>query len=234
LGDEGDPGQAVRKYFKFVRDYLAQTAVPSDIFEWEARCNYWLCQGFLAPFAGTTTLATTNCPPLAGTMLSHGRIFLNPQNHEGVDLYQDGYNSRAKTSAGQAVQLVAPGTCLYVGEAGHACHGEMAIFQHILPTGSRLLSVYGHLGQLGDLAVGRNYPLAYRVGETPGNIPQDWRYMHFAMAYGDTWELYLSKHATLPVKIDPKWIQERYFAPLEYLAEDSSYQMPQSASYFRY
>jgi len=219
----GDPGLAVHKYFKFVRDYLTLTAVPRTVFEWEATCNYWLCQQLLAPSAGPTMLAGTSYPPLASNTLIPGRIFLDPENHEGVDLYQDGYNSLVSTSAGQAVQLISPGTCLYAGEAGYACHGKTAIFQHILPTGSQVLSVYGHLGQLGDLNVGRTYPLAYRVGETPGNVPQGGRYMHFAMAYGVTWDLYLSSHATLPLNIGQKWIRERYISPLEYLAEDSPF-----------
>ena len=219
----GDPGLWVSKYFKFLRDYLTLTAVPRTVFEWEATCNYWLCQGLLASPAGRSGLAGTCHPPLASNTLSPGRVFLLPENHEGVDLYQDGYNSRANTSAGEAVQLVSPGTCLYVGEGGYTCHGKTAIFQHILPTGSQLLSVYGHLGQLGDIKVGGTYPMAYRVGETPGNVSQGGRYMHFAMAYGVTWDLYLSSHATLPLNIGQKWIRDRYLSPLDYLAGDSSF-----------
>jgi hypothetical protein len=222
LVQNGDPGLAVHKYFKFVRDYLILTTVPRKVFEWEATCNYWLCQGMLAPTAGAVTLAGAHHPPLASGPLSPGRIFLDPGNHEGIDLYQDGYNSRASTSAGEAVQLISPGTCLYAGEGGHTCHGKTAIFQHILPNGSQLLSVYGHLGQLGDLSVGRTYPLAHRVGETPGNVPQGGRYMHFALAYGVTWDLYLNRHATLPLNVGPTWIRDRYLSPLDYFAKDSS------------
>jgi hypothetical protein len=57
--------------------------------------------------------------------------------------------------------------------------------------------------------------------------------MHFALAYGVTWDLYLSKHPTLPLNIGQKWIRERYFSPLEYLAEDFSHQMPKPANQFQ-
>jgi hypothetical protein len=222
VGPEGDAGLAVRKYFKFVRDYLVLTGVPKSVFEWESVCNYWHCQQLIVGSALSLPVSGERILPLGSDPLSPGKIFLDPDNHEGVDLYQDGYRAKAYTSRGQPVRLVAPGACLYAGEAFTCSHGRAAIFQHYLPEGSQVLSVYGHLDQLGDLRVGQVYPQGIRVGETMGGVPQDSRFLHFALAYGATWDMHLSKRATLPQNVGQKWIQERYLPPLEYLTRPSS------------
>lgn len=215
------PGEAaaagVSRYFKFVRDYLVLTGVPRSVYEWEAACNYWHCQGLLTGSPASFLAGGGRTSPLGGEVHSPGRVFLDPEDHEGIDLYQDGYRSKAFTSRGQPVRLVSPGVCLYAGEAFTCAHGAAAIFQHYLPDGSQVLSVYGHLGQLGDLRVGGIYPHGHGVGETMGSVPQEGRFLHFALAYGATWDVHLSKHTTLPQNAGPTWIQEHYLPPLEYL-----------------
>lgn len=218
LGPEGDAAQAVRRYFKFVRDYLMLVSVPRTVFEWETACNYWLCQQLITGTPFSLPLTPGFRPPVDGDLLSPGRIFLDPQNHEGVDLYQANYLRMAYTAGGRPVYLAAPGVCLYAGEAFTCTYGRAAIFRHLTPDGGELLSVYGHLESLGDLRVGEIYPGEYRFGETMGYVPQDSRFLHFALAYGTTWDTYLNKHARLPQNIGPKWITERYLSPDELIS----------------
>ncbi len=44
------------------------------------------------------------------------------------------------------------------------------------------------------------------------------RFLHFAVAYGATWETDLSQSTDLPMNAKPEWIKERFLDPLAYLS----------------
>jgi hypothetical protein len=115
------------------------------------------------------------------------------------------------------VQLVADGTCLYLGESA-GCHGgQTAMFRHRQPDGAEILTVYAHLAGLGNLRVGERYPLGTNIGAITATDCAQEDYLHFAVAYGATWDTDLSRRAAIPANAGTTWIENRYLNPVEYL-----------------
>jgi murein DD-endopeptidase MepM/ murein hydrolase activator NlpD len=115
------------------------------------------------------------------------------------------------------VRLAADGVCLYAGRSQGQCAGKMAIFRHRERDGAEILTLYSHLSELSNLSVGE----VCRSGQVIGKIaaPQVFmeRFLHFAVAYGATWETDLVQHPDLPLNASPEWIRERFVDPLTYL-----------------
>lgn len=208
-----DPEAAVHAYFKFVRDYLALTGTPRAVYEWERASGYWFLVERLPGGASGLQVARETSLPLAGQLASKGFVFLEPDNHEGVDLYLETANRHPET-----VQLAAPGLCLYAGNArGH--ERLTAIFRHRQPDGAEFLTVYGHLGELGSLKIGQAYPPGYRLGAAAREEYHPQGYLHFAVAYGATWDSDLQHRPAVPLNAGESWIRQRYLRPEAFLAE---------------
>jgi hypothetical protein len=212
-----NPEEAVRAYFKFVRDYLALTSPPKTVYEWESASGYWFVADRLPGQAAGPVAARELRLPLSGMISQKGFVFLDPHNHEGVDLYRD--------RAGQEpepVLLSAGGVCLFAGRARGACGwgdpGLAAIFRHRQPDGAEFLTVSSHLSELGDLRAGNAYPAGYRLGATACEPYRPEGYLHYAVAYGATWDTDLRQRPTIPLNAGETWIRQRYMKPETFLA----------------
>lgn len=215
LGEGKDACQAVWDYFQFVRNYLVLVSLPDEVSRWEAFSRYWLMCDLLPGRKRTFPLAVTFGWPLAGEIHTFGGNFLNPENHEGVDLFV-GNPSRSSDDA--LVRLVADGECLYAGISRGYCPGKLAIFRHLLEDGRLILTVYGHLSELAPHKIGQVYPKGHVLGKLSSPYPFMERYLHFAVAYGATWETDLCHRPDVPLDAKPAWIRGRYFPPLDFLS----------------
>ena len=216
LDSAGEPEAAVRNYFKLVRDYLVLVGTQRDVYEWEVCSNYWINCSRLMP--GKIAIARSFQLPLDELQYSHTLQFLDPENHEGVDLL--GWSAKdvsASVARSANIHLMSEGVCLYTGE-NHRCHpGQTALFSHIQPDGAQVLSVFGNLNSLGNLRVGELYPTGYPVGTLESSRLRQVPSLHFAIAYGATWDTDLKVNPNIPINAGTSWIQARYQNPLEVL-----------------
>ena len=214
-----DKTAAVIQYFDYVRQYLLLTGAPSLVSDWEAISKYWFFWDQLNDNPERFPLVGEYCYPIAGETVVNGYDYLDPPNHDGVDIHYP-IRQRGFNTAGHAeVYLIGSGRCLYKGEVQDCHHGRMAIFLHRQPDGAQFLSIYGHLSQFSDVAVGQDYPVGYRIGTVVNNGSDCGNFLHFAIASGAVWDETLSRHPTIPLNGGPYWIKQRYFHPLEFLAQ---------------
>ena len=218
FGQENNPQQAVQKYFKFIRDYLMLVGRPQQVYEWEALCSYWFVYDTIANHihSSSVPLAETFIPPLGGSTSQVGNKFLIPENHEGVDLQFDLNDNNINKLSLAPVQLIARGKCVYAGDCTGLHPGKLAMFRHRQPDGAEVVTVFGHLKEFGALKIGDFYPQGYPIGniESHKNHPA---FLHFAIAYGATWDLDLHKNPNIPPNAGFTWIQERYLEPYKFL-----------------
>lgn len=215
LDGSGDGWQAAARYFQFVHDYLVMTASQRRVYEWEARSQHWFLYDRLCGRDPGIGLASRFELPLSGSNYGESQYFLQPGNHEGTDLSP--HRAESPTSPSR-VHLVAAGECLYLGETTCCRWGKTALFRHRQPDGAEVVSVYGHMTDLGELAVGQRYPAGYPLGELRSDATHRNRFLHFAVAYAATWRTDLHLRPTVPANAGPGWIQERYLHPMAYLA----------------
>jgi hypothetical protein len=155
--------------------------------------------------------------PLKEETAIKGDYYLNPAHHEGVDLFlADNPNSFGSPSL-LDVNLIADGSCVYTGFGAMCANGYLAIFKHQQEDGAEILSLYGHLAELGNLTVGAEYRKGYRLGSIQTRGPLGEGYLHFSVAYGATWDTVLKNTPVLSTSIQPNWIRRRFLSPLEYL-----------------
>ncbi len=205
----GNSWLAIQKYFKFIRDYLVLVGYPYQVFEWETACDYFTV--FDKLFHPMSDLGATRQPaaPIDGDVMLKGGRFLEPENHEGVDLYCD--PSLPATN----VHLIYNGECIFAG-ASKGCHsGNSVIFRHHLPNGTEINSIYGHLSSLGNLLIGQRYTQGYPIGTLENENKQ--RFLHFAISYGATWDTVLKNCPDIPGNVGATWIKFRYLNPTSYL-----------------
>jgi len=199
-----------------VRDYLVLVGTQRDVFEWEAGSNYWITCSRLMP--GKIAIAQNFQLPLDQLQYSQTLQFLDPENHEGIDLL--GWSERdvsASYTRSANIKLMSEGVCLYTGE-NHRCRpGQTALFSHIQPDGAQVLTVYGNLNNLGNLRVGKLYPTGYPVGTIESSPLRHVPSLHFAVANGATWDTDLKINPNIPINAGTNWIEARYQNPLEYL-----------------
>jgi hypothetical protein len=150
---------------------------------------------------------------VTGKYNNPGKLFTLPANHEGIDLYSVTENKKSTNNANQPITLVADGICQYIGDESGCSGGKLAIFRHRQKNGGEILSVYGHLDQVSDLKVGKQYPIRYPIGEIQKYSDHLDPYLHFAVAYGGTWITDLSRNSKLPLNVQATWIRERYLDP---------------------
>jgi len=213
LQSQGEAALAVRSYFKFVRDYLVMVANQSEVYEWESKCNYWL----LAPaIFGSDSLIIADCirPPFYGINYAEQNTFLHPENHEGIDLFSP--QKRTGEHITQ-VHLVANGVCIYSGETNRCRPGKTAIFRHYQPDGAQILTIYSNLSSLSTLKIGEKYEIGFPVGTLGSATGFINAALHFALAYGATWDTDLSVSPSIPINANATWIQRRYMNPEQFL-----------------
>jgi hypothetical protein len=213
LREEFDTLQAVRRYFKFVYDYLLMVSKPRRVYEWEGLSGYWFLNDLLDSHPGETVIGRRFRSPLSGRFSSPGRQFISPENHEGIDLHREIDGSNFSQGEDGRAELVANGVCLYIGEYAGCSGGQMAIFRHRQLNGGQVLSVYGHLDQVNDLIIGEQYPIRFPVGGLMQDLEHIDPFLHFAMAYGPTWESDLKDRPSLPHNVGASWIKARYQRP---------------------
>ncbi len=209
LDPAGDPELAVGKYFQFIRDYQVLISPPRSVYEWESWSNYWLVERALKKDDPRRTMGQLT-RPLDGK-LQNRYNFLVPSNHEGVDLIPDAAASQATREA----ILVAEGECIFTGKSTGGCPGKMAMFRHCQPDGARVITVFNHLDEMANIQAGKWYPPGTQLGTV--EYHQQYRFLHFAVAYGATWETDLRTNPDIPRNAGPTWIRQRYFDPVEYL-----------------
>jgi hypothetical protein len=214
MAGDRDVRRAVERYFRFVRDYLVLVSKPAEVYAWELQSKYWLARDLLEGRQHNRNTVESFGWPLEGEMPALGGNYLQPDYHEGVDLFA---NQKAKTALETPVSLVADGECLYAGRSQGHCPGKMAIFRHRQADGTLILTIYSHMSKLSSLKVGQVYPKGHQVGKLASPYPFMERYLHFAVAYGATWETDLRSRPSLPLEAKPEWIQQRYLPPLAYL-----------------
>jgi hypothetical protein len=205
----GDTSLAVQKYFKFIRDYLVLVSYPYQVFEWETVCRFFNVYDDLFDHAGAPMLDGYLAAPVDGNIRLNGGKFLEPENHEGIDLYCDSSTMPTK------VHLISEGVCIYTGTSKGYHPGKTAIFRHHLPQGAEIITVFSHLSSLGDLSVGEKYAQGYPIGFIEDDNKQ--RFLHFAAAYGATWETDLKNCPDIPANVGATWIKFRYLNPGDYI-----------------
>jgi murein DD-endopeptidase MepM/ murein hydrolase activator NlpD len=137
-----------------------------------------------------------------------------PPNHEGFDLM-------GRTDE-TFIRSIAGGTCLFVGDVPYPHWGKMVMFRHRSSDGTELISIYGHLDRLTDLETGRTYDKPVPVGEIVRAAKYQDPYLHFALAYGASWDLCLHNSPVPPANAGNAWIEARYLNPLQLLQDWST------------
>jgi hypothetical protein len=218
MGKDGIPSNAVKRYFKFVRDFLVLVGLPEDVFDWEIRSKYWFVFDQISGQAGSKILMQNSHPPVFADSVHPGNWYLDPDNHEGIDIYPTGNKDQADNHSSEAY-LVTDGICMFVGENRGFHHGKTAIFRHRQTNGAELLTVYGHLDTLADITVGKIYPAGYQLGCISGLKDGTHSFLHFSSAYGATWDKHLSQNPNVPMSADARWIQRHFLHPEEFLGQ---------------
>lgn len=212
-----DPGVAVRRYFQFVHDHLLLVSTPRRVYEWEIDSGFWFLFERLANPVTGVPVASRFALPMEEETANYGKVFTDPQNHEGIDLYRPLNKLKLPWALVQPTSLVAEGVCLFVGPAECRCPGNMAIFRHRQPNGGEVLSVYGHLQEIGEIHVGGKYPREYRVGAINSDYPRKDPFLHFAIGYGGTWKTILRNQPCLPLNVGKTWIKDHYLHPIDFI-----------------
>jgi hypothetical protein len=210
------PADAVKRYFAFVRDYLVLVGLPVDVFEWEAWSKYWFVTDQISGQVAQTNVMRGGYFPLQGNSTTAGNWFLDPDNHEGIDIYLSGEgNQIVKRTSG--AYLVTNGTCVFIGENRGFHHGKMAVFRHRQLDGAELLTIYGHLNSIGNIKVGQAYPAGHRLGSIGGLDDGTHSFLHFSTAYGATWDMHLSQNPNVPLSANARWVRRHFLHPEEFL-----------------
>ena len=189
LEPDGKPENAVRKYFEFVRSYLLYVGARQRVFEWEAESKYWFVHDLFSNIAQAGPLASEFRWPFNGEISTPGYHFLKPGSHDGIDLYADIDRNLSPGNDSRAIDLIADGKCLFLGQGSGLCKGQVAIFLHRQVDGSEVASIYDHLEQIGNLQMGKTYPLGYRIGSIKSHRNHQDPFLHFSVAYGATWDM---------------------------------------------
>lgn len=217
IAEDGVLVEAVRRYFDYVRDYLVLVSLPARVHEWEVWSKYWFVYDQISSRGSQTQVINDVFFPLQGESTSPGNWYLDPDNHEGIDIYLAGEANRMVNHTSGAY-LVANGVCMFVGENRGFHHGKMAVFRHRQADGAELLTLYGHLNTMSGIKVGKAYPAGHHLGNIGGLDDGTHSFLHFSTAYGATWDTYLSQNPNVPLSANAKWVQRYFMHPEEFLS----------------
>jgi murein DD-endopeptidase MepM/ murein hydrolase activator NlpD len=156
--------------------------------------------------------------PIDENYLTPGMKYLDPPNHEGIDLYPESFiKNSSRLELQKTIRLIANGECIFIGEGSGHHSGLMVLFSHIQPDGAKIISIYCNLDAVNDLRIGQRYPAGSSIGEIWAKGSSKGAYLHFAIAYGSTWETDLKNRSVPPLNCGPTWISKRYIDPIIYL-----------------
>jgi hypothetical protein len=217
LNAGSDPRQAVRDYFSLIWNYLALTNTQKQVYEWEALSKYWFVVDQATSQQARLRVAKAYCRPLGESLSwSPKNAYLNPDDHEGVDLYLKIPQQSSQTDTANAVRLMADGVCIFTGETRHCAQGKTLMFRHRQVDGAEVISIYSHLSQARSFLVGESARAGDQIGTLEGHTEG---FLHFALAYGATWATDLCLRPEPPLNAKGNWILRRYLQPLQYLQE---------------
>jgi hypothetical protein len=206
----------VLTYFKFIRDYLLLTTFPKHIYEWDTWSKFQFAYDAIQGIQSEQFLVKDVYFPIQEHYWRPGFSFPEPGNHDGIDFYPY-LGKTLRDDPELNVHLIANGTCIYIGESIGIHDGQLAIFKHRQKDGSEIISYYGHLKTIRNLKLGGKYPGGWVIGTI--NNPQDppYGFLHFSLAYGPSWELYLNINPNIPLNAGPTWIKTYFIDPTIYL-----------------
>ena len=214
------PWRGIERYFKFLRDYLVIVGFPDQVYQWETAVNYW---SFYRNVIQKTGIYNSITPfqrfisPLKEKTIMKKDGFLTPPDHEGIDLFLEQNNEAYQTEKSIDVLLPADGECIYLGKGSSCGYGYSAIFRHYQEDGAEILTVFSNLSKIAYLNVGSILTSGTVIGKiTAGNIFGE-GFLHFAIAYGATWETVLTNLPNHPTGASQDWIKRRYISPAKYL-----------------
>lgn len=215
-----DRMSASKKYFDFIRNYLVLTSTPKEVYKWEASSKYWFFCDHLYRKEEFLIADTFQMPvqKVEGKNIVYGNTFLNPENHEGVDInLQATY--KINEDLGTPIELVANGECIFAEKIpGFTGLGNTIMFRHRLPNGSEVITLYGHLNEIGEkIKVGNKYKIGQLMGTMGNTNGQVDSHLHFAVAYGATWDIHLSYKPYVPNGVNAAWNNQRFIDPLVFL-----------------
>lgn len=209
---------AVHKYFQLVRDYLVLVSTPRTAYEWEVESKYWFISDAITNEKDVLKASGDFHPPFRGEIYTQGSQFLQPENHEGVDLCNQWTNHGNLLSDISRVHLLSDGECLYIGESDHCRRGQAAIFRHRQLDGAEILSIYSHLQAINNIRAGVKYPSGYIIGSLDHPVNNDNNFLHLSLAYGASWDIGLKNGPEIPLNAGKNWITRRYLDPMAYMA----------------
>jgi hypothetical protein len=96
----------------------------------------------------------------------------------------------------------------------------LAIFRHRQQDGSEIISSYGHLDALANLKVGEKYTGGEIIGKISTPEKTFHGFLHFSLAYGPSWEIYLNKSPNIPLNAGSIWIKNFFFDPSNFLSRE--------------
>jgi hypothetical protein len=214
---------AVSEYFRFIRDYLVLVAYPDQIYTWEGKTNYWIVlHSILAQISNQKQsrhlVFDRMMLPLKEEFQIKRDSYLLPEQHTGVDIYVRENSSPFEQRSPVNVYLPASGECLYTGREAICKYGYVVIFKHVQPDGASVLTIFGNLQKLASLKIGQFYPMGWRIGAFERGSSIGEGCLHFAVAYGASWETVLRSSPVVSSLININWIQRRFLSPLDYIA----------------
>ena len=65
--------------------------------------------------------------------------------------------------------------------------------------------------------VGKTYSAGHRLGSVGGMQDGTHSFLHFATAYGATWDTHLHHNPNVPLSANAKWIQRHFIHPEDFL-----------------
>ena len=207
--------QAISNYLKYVREYLLLVDTPANVFRWEEYCKFWQVYDHLIPEEKPREIANDFNYPVKQVDFESRGYFLDQNNREGINFH------RVRSSDTQSDQfpicLVANGECLYASSSVFYPGKFIAIFKHRLPSSAEILSIYDNLNIATDLKLSN----CYKKGQVIGKINSVHSYipahLHFAIAFGSTWDIHIKNNQSTPLNAGPTWMQARYLDPIKFL-----------------
>jgi hypothetical protein len=73
------------------------------------------------------------------------------------------------------------------------------------------------LAETGDIRPGNLLTTGTRIGKVCGNSVYPESYLHFAIAFGATWETDFCTRPYVPINAGSSWISNRFFDPIRFM-----------------
>jgi len=207
--------QALINYLKYIRSYLLLVDTPANVYHWETISKYWVIYDLLVPKERPQAIANDFLFPIKYANFESRGCFLDSTNREGVNYYLNESDSALTDHC--SINLIANGKCIYVGNSELYPNNFITIFKHRLSSSAEVVSIYDNLNDIYDLKLGQSYNRGQFIGDIKriySHIPV---HLHFAIAFGGTWDLHIKDSRTTPLNAGPTWMKARYLDPVQFL-----------------